>query len=301
MNILEIESAALLNSDQKFFKVGLLFALHSLKQNGVGFYFDQENLDKSLQEILMSEGLISTPKDDNAVVLGKVLCPKNSELLLFNKSGSETEVLSESWIELLMEIKAIKNRKATFARKTNETDIRISLNLDGIGKSSINTGLKFYDHMLEQIAKHGFVDLDIYCKGDLEVDEHHTIEDVAIALGETILKAVGDKRGIERYAFVLPMDEAQATVALDLSGRPYLKFNVPLTREYVGDFPTEMLEHFFYSLAMNLKATIHVECSGDNDHHKIEACFKGFARTLKQAVEQNERIKNQIPSSKGSL
>jgi len=143
--------------------------------------------------------------------------------------------------------------------------------------------------------------LDIYCKGDLEIDEHHTIEDVAIALGDAITQALGNKKGIERYGFVLPMDEAQATVSIDLSGRPYLVFDVPVKREYVGDFPTEMLEHFFYSLAMNLKATLHVSCTGDNDHHKIEACFKGFARALKTAIEQNGRIKNQIPSSKGSL
>ena len=192
-------------------------------------------------------------------------------------------------------------RKASIHRKTKETEIKVDLNLDGTGKSTIDTGLKFFDHMLEQIARHGLVDLDIFCKGDLEVDEHHTIEDVAIALGEAITNALGDKKGIERYSFVLPMDEAQSTVAMDLSGRPYLVFDVPMKREYVGDFPTEMLEHFFYSLSMNLKATLHVTCKGENDHHKIEACFKGFARTLKTAIEQNGRIKDQIPSSKGSL
>ena len=143
--------------------------------------------------------------------------------------------------------------------------------------------------------------LAITCKGDLEVDEHHTIEDVAIALGDTILKALGDKKGIERYAFVLPMDESQATVALDLSGRPYLTFEGDFKREYVGDMPTEMVKHFFYSLAMHLKATLHIEVKGDNDHHKIEAIFKGFARVLKTAVEKNPRIKHMIPSSKGSL
>jgi imidazoleglycerol-phosphate dehydratase/histidinol-phosphatase len=155
--------------------------------------------------------------------------------------------------------------------------------------------------MLDQIARHGLVDLKLKCKGDLEVDEHHTIEDVAIALGDVISKALGNKKGIERYGFVLPMDEAQATVALDLSGRPYLVFEGDFKREYVGDFPTEMIKHFFYSLAMNLKATIHVSFAGENDHHKIEACFKGFARTLKMAIEQNGRIENLVPSSKGTL
>ncbi|RNC86170.1 MAG: imidazoleglycerol-phosphate dehydratase HisB [Balneola sp.] len=203
--------------------------------------------------------------------------------------------------DLLNSLKTGLQRGASFQRKTNETDISISLNLDGKGSSSINTGLKFFDHMLEQIARHGLVDLNISCDGDLEVDEHHTVEDVAIALGETLIKALGDKKGIERYAFVLPMDEAQATVALDLSGRPYLVFEGEFNREYVGDLPTEMVKHFFYSLAMSLKATLHISFDGENDHHKIEACFKGFARTLKSAVERNLRTMDQIPSSKGAL
>ena len=155
--------------------------------------------------------------------------------------------------------------------------------------------------MLEQIARHGFIDLHLSCDGDLEVDEHHTIEDVAIALGETITQALGNKKGIERYNFILPMDESQAMVALDLSGRPFLTFDCDFKREYVGDMPTEMVKHFFYSLAIHLQATLHIECKGDNDHHKIEAIFKGFARVLKSAIEKNPRIKNLIPSSKGSL
>jgi imidazoleglycerol-phosphate dehydratase/histidinol-phosphatase len=224
---------------------------------------------------------------------------KESELVL--RDEANTEVKSSSDWQQIVSALLSPNRTASIKRETKETQIKVDLNLDGSGKSNIDTGLKFFDHMLEQIARHGLVDLDIYCKGDLEIDEHHTIEDVAIALGDAITQALGDKKGIERYGFVLAMDEAQATVAIDLSGRPYLVFDVPVKREYVGDFPTEMLEHFFYSLAMNLKATLHVSCTGDNDHHKIEACFKGFARTLKAAVEQNERIKNQIPSSKGSL
>ncbi|HBX66902.1 MAG TPA: imidazoleglycerol-phosphate dehydratase HisB, partial [Balneolaceae bacterium] len=186
-------------------------------------------------------------------------------------------------------------------RKTNETEISIDINLDGTGKSEIETGLNFFDHMLDQIARHGLIDLTLKCVGDLEVDEHHTVEDVAIALGEVISTALGNKKGIERYSFVLPMDETQATVALDLSGRPYLVFEGEFKREYVGDLPTEMVKHFFYSLAMNLKATIHVSFDGENDHHKIEACFKGLARVLKMAIERNGRIKNLVPSSKGTL
>lgn len=192
-------------------------------------------------------------------------------------------------------------RTARIERKTSETSILIDLNLDGTGKHDISTGIQFFDHMLEQIARHGLVDLSISCQGDLDIDEHHTIEDVGIALGEALSLAFGDKRGIERYGFVLPMDEAQATVALDLSGRPYLLFETEFARHYVGDLPTDMIEHFFYSLAMHMKATLHISARASNDHHKVEACFKGLARTLKQAVEHNPRIAGQIPSSKGQL
>ena len=192
-------------------------------------------------------------------------------------------------------------RTARIERKTSETSILIELNLDGTGKHDISTGIQFFDHMLEQIARHGLVDLSISCQGDLDIDEHHTIEDVGIALGEALSLAFGDKRGIERYGFVLPMDEAQATVALDLSGRPYLLFETEFARHYVGDLPTDMIEHFFYSLAMHMKATLHISARASNDHHKVEACFKGLARTLKQAVEHNPRIAGQIPSSKGQL
>ncbi|HAC15356.1 MAG TPA: imidazoleglycerol-phosphate dehydratase HisB [Bacteroidetes bacterium] len=194
-----------------------------------------------------------------------------------------------------------KRRIAERRRTTKETDIYVKVDLDGTGKSSIQTGIPFFDHMLEQISRHGFIDLEITCSGDLHIDEHHTIEDVAIALGECLNEALGDKKGIERYGFVLAMDEALATVALDLSGRPYLVFEADLKREKVGDFPTEMTKHFFYSLAMGLRATLNISSSGENDHHVIEAAFKGFARTLKQAVAGNPRDPNSIPSSKGTL
>ncbi|MCH8495383.1 MAG: imidazoleglycerol-phosphate dehydratase HisB [Balneolales bacterium] len=194
-----------------------------------------------------------------------------------------------------------QRRTAERRRTTNETDIYIIVDLDGSGKSTIVTGLPFFDHMLDQIARHGFIDLEVQCKGDLHIDEHHTIEDVGITLGETLLQALGDKRGIERYGFVLAMDEALATVALDLSGRAYLVFEGEFNREKVGDFPTEMTKHFFYSLAMGLKSTLNIRFEGENDHHKIEACFKGFARTLKQAVAGNPKAPDAIPSSKGSL
>jgi len=294
--IVSIESNTLLPLEKEFlFRSYTISALKKITESGFDLTFIGEDLPVGQLKILDQEGIIFTESQNKDFEI----LSDNRKLILKNKSG---EIISTS--ESLFEIaKVLINpiRTASILRETKETKIKLNINLDGTGKSSINTGLKFFDHMLEQIARHGLVDLDIFCKGDLEVDEHHTIEDVAIALGEAITEALGDKKGIERYNFVLPMDEAQSTVAIDLSGRPYLVFDVPMKREYVGDFPTEMLEHFFYSLTMNLKATLHVTCKGDNDHHKIEACFKGFARALKTAIEQNGRIKDQIPSSKGSL
>ncbi|MCH8566850.1 MAG: imidazoleglycerol-phosphate dehydratase HisB [Balneolales bacterium] len=192
------------------------------------------------------------------------------------------------------------HRIAIVERITKETKIRAEINLDGSGKHEIHSGIGFFDHMLEQIAKHGRMDVSLSCDGDLHIDEHHTIEDSALALGEAISKALGDKRGIERYAYsILPMDEARATVALDLSGRPYLVFEAEFTREKVGDFPVEMLHHFFYSLAIASRSTIHIELKGSNDHHQIEAAFKSFAIALRKAVAITGP--DEIPSSKGVL
>jgi imidazoleglycerol phosphate dehydratase HisB len=295
MNV-SIESNTLLPVDNQFlFREQAISSLKSLVDAGFSISVSGAAITEDQKKLLDQEGIgfSEIEKTDYSISL------KESELVL--RDEANTEVKSSSDWQQIVSALLSPNRTVSIKRETKETKIRVDLNLDGTGKSNIDTGLKFFDHMLEQIARHGLVDLDIYCKGDLEIDEHHTIEDVAIALGDAITQALGDKKGIERYGFVLAMDEAQATVAIDLSGRPYLVFDVPVKREYVGDFPTEMLEHFFYSLAMNLKATLHVSCTGDNDHHKIEACFKGFARTLKAAVEQNGRIKNQIPSSKGSL
>lgn len=295
MNV-SIESNTLLPVDSQFlFREQAISSLKSLVDAGFAISVSGAAITEDQKSLLEQEGIVFSEieKTDYSIEV------KESELVLRDEANTEVS-RSSDWQQIVSALLS-PNRTASIKRETKETKIKVDLNLDGTGKSKIDTGLKFFDHMLEQIARHGLVDLDIYCKGDLEIDEHHTIEDVAIALGDAITQALGDKKGIDRYGFVLAMDEAQATVAIDLSGRPYLVFDVPVKREYVGDFPTEMLEHFFYSLAMNLKATLHVSCTGDNDHHKIEACFKGFARTLKAAVEQNGRIKNQIPSSKGSL
>ncbi|MGZ3854490.1 MAG: bifunctional histidinol-phosphatase/imidazoleglycerol-phosphate dehydratase HisB [Flavisolibacter sp.] len=191
-------------------------------------------------------------------------------------------------------------RKITHVRKTNETAITIELNLDGSGKANINTGLGFFDHMLDQIARHGMIDLDIHSHGDLHIDEHHTIEDTGIALGEAFTKALGNKRGIERYGFALPMDESEAKVLLDFGGRNWIVWNTSFSREKVGDMPTEMFFHFFKSFSDAAKCNLNIECRGENEHHKIEAIFKAFAKAIKMAVKKDP-LKDYLPSTKGVL
>ncbi|NNF03637.1 MAG: imidazoleglycerol-phosphate dehydratase HisB, partial [Rhodothermales bacterium] len=185
-------------------------------------------------------------------------------------------------------------------RTTNETDIVVHVDLDGSGRGDCRTGLGFFDHMLDQIARHSGIDLSVICDGDLEVDEHHTIEDTALAIGEALRRAVGDKKGIERYGFTAPMDEAQARVALDLSGRAWLEWDVEFDREHIGDVPTEMFRHFFHSLSDAAAYTLHVSADGENEHHVIEAVFKGFARALGHATSIGSDA-DRLPSTKGSL
>ncbi|MBQ9400038.1 MAG: bifunctional histidinol-phosphatase/imidazoleglycerol-phosphate dehydratase HisB [Bacteroidales bacterium] len=204
-----------------------------------------------------------------------------------------------SWDEVVRRIRT-GVRRATVARKTAETDIFIEADLDGLGQSSIDTGLKFFDHMLSQLPHHGGISLIVKCKGDLEVDEHHTIEDVGIALGEALRQALGDKRGTERYGFALPMDESRAIVLLDFGGRSELVWDVEFTREYVGDVPTEMFRHFFKSLSDSMKANLYIQARGENNHHLAESIFKAFARTVRQAVRKDV-FSYDLPSSKGVL
>ena len=191
-------------------------------------------------------------------------------------------------------------RTATITRTTKETDIHIELNLDGSGKCSIDTGLKFFDHMLEQIGRHSGSDLTIHVKGDLQVDEHHTIEDTAIALGEAFGKALGNKRGIERYGFYLPMDDCLCSVALDFGGRAWLVYDVDFKREYVGDLPTEMVLHFFKSFSDAAKMNLNIKAEGENEHHKIEGIFKALAKSIKMAVKR-DIYQYELPSTKGIL
>lgn len=187
-------------------------------------------------------------------------------------------------------------------RTTKETEIKTAVNLDGIGTFQVDTGLGFFNHMLEQFSKHSLIDLTIKAKGDLQIDEHHTVEDTALVLGEALSLALGNKMGIRRYGFLLPMDDTLTEVAIDLCGRPYLVFNAKFKREQVGDLPTELVKHFFRSLADSLKANIHINVRySENEHHMIESIFKAFAKCIKMAAEQDPRMKNILPSTKGAL
>lgn len=208
-------------------------------------------------------------------------------------------VITDSW-EDIYKFLTRPARKASVRRTTKETDISIEVNLDGNGKSSISTDLGFFDHMLDQLAKHGRLDLAIDVKGDLHIDEHHTIEDTALALGEAILKALGDKRGIERYGFCLPMDDCLAQVGIDFGGRPWLVWEAEFKREKIGEMPTEMFYHFFKSFSDAAKCNLNIKAEGTNEHHKIEAIFKAFAKTIKMAVRREEGNR-ELPSTKGVL
>lgn len=206
---------------------------------------------------------------------------------------------TNSWDEIYSFLK-LGIRKVHHERNTNETKISIDVNMDGSGKASISTGLGFFDHMLDQIARHGKIDLTISTKGDLHIDEHHTIEDTGIALGEAFAKALLDKRGMERYGFALPMDEADAKVLIDFGGRNWLVWDAEFKREKIGEMPTEMFFHFFKSFSDGAKCNLNIECKGDNEHHKIEVIFKAFAKAIRMAVKRDP-ISNYLPSTKGLL
>ncbi len=206
---------------------------------------------------------------------------------------------SPHWRDIYAFLK-IGLREVQHHRKTNETDIRIGLNLDGSGKSDIRTGLGFFDHMLDQVARHGKIDLTIQAKGDLHIDEHHTIEDTGIALGEAFAMGLADKKGLERYGFALPMDEAEAKVLIDFGGRNWIVWKADFKREKIGEMPTEMFFHFFKSFSDAAKCNLNIECDGENEHHKIEAIFKAFAKAIRMAVRRDP-MSNYLPSTKGIL
>ena len=212
---------------------------------------------------------------------------------LLNPSGT----FETSWEGIQADLLST-GRQASVTRKTAETDIAVEVQLDTTGPLDVSTGLGFFDHMLEQLAKHGGFRLSLKCAGDLEIDEHHTVEDVSICLGKALREAIGNKHGIGRYGFVLPMDESQATVSIDLSGRPYCVFRGEIPRDRVGEMPTELVQHFFHSLSDALGAAIHIDVRGENAHHMIEACFKSVGRALRSALKKQG---SDLPSTKGTL
>jgi imidazoleglycerol-phosphate dehydratase/histidinol-phosphatase len=230
------------------------------------------------------------------VELAKNLGAKS--VLISENVCPDADLTTMDWSEIYSYLKQIP-RRAHVSRKTLETNIDITLNIDGCGKSNISTGLGFFDHILEQIAKHGNMDLTVDVKGDLHIDEHHTIEDVGIALGIAFPDALGSKKGIERYGFCLPMDDCLAQVAVDFGGRPWLVWQAEFKREKIGEVPTEMFMHFFKAFSDNAKCNLNIKAEGENEHHKIEGIFKAFARAIKCAVRQTDNFN--IPSTKGSL
>ncbi|MCP2045016.1 bifunctional histidinol-phosphatase/imidazoleglycerol-phosphate dehydratase HisB [Pontibacter sp. HSC-36F09] len=269
--------------------------------------FEHEGLETRKPGIGMMKKYLSGEYDlENSYVIGDrltdVQLAKNlgaKAIFIGEKSVEEAALCTNDWDEIYTFLK-LPARRATIRRQTNETDIAIDLNLDGTGRMDIHTGLGFFDHMLEQLAKHGKLDLSIQVKGDLHIDEHHTIEDTGLALGEAFLAALGDKKGISRYGFLLPMDDVLAQVAIDFSGRPWTVWEAEFKREKVGDMPTEMFFHFFKSFSDAAKCNLNVKAEGQNEHHKIEAIFKAFAKAIQVAVKRNPED-NSIPSTKGTL
>ncbi|MCQ2132120.1 MAG: bifunctional histidinol-phosphatase/imidazoleglycerol-phosphate dehydratase HisB [Bacteroidaceae bacterium] len=280
--------------------------LETLK--GEGVEFDAIHIDKSFPEDnlptrkpgigMLTQYLNGDYDLQNSYVIGD----RQTDAQLATNLGCKSLIIGtdvDGW-EKITEIVYAGQRTAEVVRTTKETDISIKVNLDGTGKSNISTGLGFFDHMLEQISKHGNIDLDIHVTGDLNVDEHHTIEDTGIALGECVLKALGDKRGIQRYGYLLPMDDCLCQVALDFGGRAWLVWDAEFRREKVGDMPTEMFLHFFKSFSDAAKMNLNIKAEGDNEHHKIEGIFKALGKSIKMATRRD--IHNfQLPSSKGIL
>ena len=234
---------------------------------------------------------------DRATDVGLAQNLKCKSVFIGNKNVDAT-ISTTSWSEIYQYLKS-EPRVGKVTRVTKETNILVEVNLDGNGKNELSTGLGFFDHMLEQIAKHGNLDLTVNVKGDLEIDEHHTIEDVAITLGEAFTKALGSKKAIERYGFLLPMDDCLAQVGIDFGGRPWLVWDADFEREKIGEMPTEMFMHFFKSFSDAAKCNLNIKAEGDNEHHKIEAIFKAFAKAIKMAVSKTDNFS--IPSTKGTI
>ena len=279
--------------------------LQTLHDEGIDFddilidrSFPEENLPTRKPGTAMLTKYMS---DDYDMANSYVIGDREVDRQLAQNLGCKCLILNEdlNW-DKVAELLFAGERTAEVRRTTKETDIDVALNMDGHGEADISTGLGFFDHMLEQIAKHGGIDLKIHVNGDLNVDEHHTIEDTALALGECIARALGDKRGIERYGYCLPMDDCLCQVALDFGGRPWLVWDAKFHREHVGDMPTEMFLHFFKSLSDSARMNLNIKAEGQNEHHKIEGIFKAFARSLRMAVRR-DIYRYELPSSKGVL
>ena len=283
------------------------FILQTLEGEGITFdeilidpHFPEDNAPTRKPNTGLVEKYMNDPDYDiaNSYVIGD----RETDRKFAENIGCKSLILSDegmSW-DKISELLFAGERTAEVKRTTKETDIHVKVNLDGTGQCDISTGLGFFDHMLEQIGKHGSIDLLIHTKGDLEVDEHHTIEDTAIALGECILTALGNKRGIERYGYCLPMDDCLCSVALDFGGRPWLVWDAEFHREKIGEMPTEMFLHFFKSLSDTAKMNLNIRAEGQNEHHKIEGIFKALARSLKMAVRR-DIYHYELPSTKGTL
>jgi imidazoleglycerol-phosphate dehydratase/histidinol-phosphatase len=284
------------------------FLLRLLKSQGIEFdaificpHFASDNCECRKPKIGLLRDYLQTVTLDRS--RSYVIGDRETDLQLANNLGIQglrlrgTRTPGLSWNEVADRLTSPR-RTARVERKTKETDIVVEVDLDRESPLQVSTGIGFFDHMLEQIAKHGGFSLQLTCKGDLHIDEHHTVEDCALALGEALRLALGDKRGINRYGFVLPMDEALVQVAIDLAGRPYFVFEGKFGRDSVGQLPTELVPHFFRSLGEKLGASINMQVKGENTHHMIEACFKGMGRTLRQAIAITGR---ELPSTKGTL
>jgi imidazoleglycerol-phosphate dehydratase/histidinol-phosphatase len=284
---------------------------------GEGVVFDEILIDRSFDHENLptrkpGTGLLKHYLDgnydlENSFVIGDrktdIELAKNlgvKAIYLGNDSDQNAELSTNNWSEIYTFLR-LPDRIGKITRKTNETSINIAINLDGTGNTEISTGLGFFDHMLDQIGRHAGIDLKIQVDGDLHVDEHHTIEDTAITLGEAFFMAMGDKKGINRYGFLLPMDDSLAQVAIDFGGRPWLVWEADFNREKIGDVPTEMFYHFFKSFSDASKCNLNIKVEGDNEHHKIEAIFKAFAKSIKLAVKRNKDEMNKLPSTKGLL
>ena len=283
------------------------FILQSLEGEGITFdeilidrHFPEDNADTRKPNTGLVRKYIDNPEYD--IAESYVIGDRDTDRQFAENIGCKSLILGRdgmTW-DKIAELLFAGERQAEVKRTTKETDIFVAVNLDGHGKCDISTGLGFFDHMLEQIGKHGMLALTIKTKGDLEVDEHHTIEDTALALGECLKKALGDKRGIERYGYSLPMDDCLCSVALDFGGRPWLVWDAEFKREKIGEMPTEMFLHFFKSLSDSAMMNLNIKAEGQNEHHKIEGIFKALARSIKMAVRRDV-YHYELPSTKGAL